>query len=67
MLESIKLLNSLPGAFRVRLPVIYVWLHVAFALCVALLQFAHLAWFVVWLSCIPCRNWCNVIINIINS
>jgi hypothetical protein len=53
--------------FCVRLPTIYVWLHVAFALCFALLQFAHLAWFVAWLSCFPCRNWCNVIINIINS
>jgi hypothetical protein len=28
----------------------------------ALLAFAHLAWLVAWLSCLPCRNWCNIII-----
>jgi hypothetical protein len=25
-------------------------------------QFVHLAWLVAWLSCLPCRIWCNIII-----
>jgi hypothetical protein len=26
-----------------------------------LLCLACLAWLVAWLSCLPCRNWCNVV------
>jgi hypothetical protein len=26
------------------------------------LLYAHLAWLVAWLSCLPCRNWSNIII-----
>jgi hypothetical protein len=40
----------------------YARFHVAFALCFALLLYAHLTWLVAWLSCLPCRNWCNIII-----
>jgi hypothetical protein len=40
----------------------YVWFHVAFTLCSALLLYAHLAWLVAWLSCLPCRDWCDIII-----
>jgi hypothetical protein len=43
----------------------YVWFHIAFALCFALLLDAHLAWLVAWLSCLPCRNWWNIIIIIL--
>jgi hypothetical protein len=24
--------------------------------------FVHLTWLVAWLSCLPCRIWCNIII-----
>jgi hypothetical protein len=41
-----------------------VWFHVAFALCFALPLYAHLAWLLVWVSCLPCRNWCNFMIII---
>jgi hypothetical protein len=34
-------------------------------LCPALLVFAQLAWLMAWLSCLPCRNWCYIIIIII--
>jgi hypothetical protein len=32
--------------------------------CFALLVSAHLTWLVAWLSCLPCRTWCNIIIII---
>jgi hypothetical protein len=31
-------------------------------LCFDLLVSAHLTWLVAWLSCLPCRTWCNIII-----
>jgi hypothetical protein len=31
-------------------------------LCFDLLVAAHLTWLVAWLSCLPCRTWCNIII-----
>jgi hypothetical protein len=42
------------------------WFHVALTLGFALLLHAHLVWLVAWLSCLPCRNWCNIIIIIVS-
>jgi hypothetical protein len=42
-----------------------VWLCLAsicLLLCPALLFIVHLAWLVAWLSCLPCRIWCKIII-----
>jgi hypothetical protein len=33
-------------------------------LCPASSVFVHLTWLVAWLSCLPCRTWCKIIINI---
>jgi hypothetical protein len=33
-------------------------------LCPALRVFVHLTWLVAWLSCLPCRIWCKIIIII---
>jgi hypothetical protein len=35
---------------------------ICFLLCFALLVSATLTWLVAWLSCLPCRTWCNIII-----
>jgi hypothetical protein len=32
----------------------------------ALRVFVHLTWLVAWLSCLPCRIWCKIIIIIID-
>jgi hypothetical protein len=43
----------------------FVWPRYAFCFALpCLARFVHLTWLVVWLSCLPCRIWCKIIIII---
>jgi hypothetical protein len=44
----------------------FVWPHYAFVLCLDLLNFAHLAWLVAWISCVRCRKWCMVMSSLLH-